>query len=298
MITKKYFKNGKLLTGFTLIEIIIVIAILSAIAAIVVFNFPFVKKKSDLDNSVKEFVSVLELARNKTISSEGDSRYGVHLNTAVSPNQYVLFKGESYADRDVPADVIYCLPDTTEFYDINLGEGNEIVFDRPGGGVENSGSVSERIKSDAALNKTVYIASSGLVSFNLPVTPPGSNRVIDSRHVYFNYSRTIDTVNENIILTFDGTITKTIPISSNLSGGEIEWSGVFDVGGENQALSIKTHSLNNPDMYFSIHRDRRYNNKSLKITISGDSSGSLAEYPADGTDANFSSAYVSGFIKI
>lgn len=282
--------------GFTLFEVIITIAILSFLAAVSVYGYVNFKKSSDLNNNVQEFASVLRTAQNKTLSSEDyNSRYGVYLNTSVSPNQYVLFKGDNYAGRDISFDQVYFLQNTIEFYGLSLGGGSEIVFDRMTGATENSGNVSIRNKADTSQSKTIYVASSGAVGFVLPVNSSDANRIKDARHIQFNYNRTIDTATENITLNFNNTKTEIIPISLHISTGELQWRGVVNVEGADQIIEINTHQLNNPNTIFSVYRDRRYNNKSLKITISGDGSGSLAEFPADGLTAISLSAYVSDF---
>lgn len=287
--------NKKNNSGFTLIEIIIVIAILGFLSTIAVFDFFAFKENSDLNNNVQEFVSVLKLAQNKAISAENNSQYGVYIDTSDSPNQYVLFKGPSYALRIASDDRTYSLQNTMEFYDTNLGGGYEIVFTKTTGAPEEFGSISIRVKASPNNNKTIYLTNSGTVSFNPPVTSLDENRIKDSRHLHFFYSRSIDTAVENIVLTFDGNQTTIIPISSNLDGGELRWKETVDVGGSNQVVEIRTHKLNDPDTLFSIHRDGRYNNKSLEVTISGDSSGYLAKYSADGSMSDYSSIYVSDF---
>jgi len=281
--------------GFTLFEIIIGIAILCILSAVVAFNFPSYRIGSDLNNSVNEFSSVLKLAQNRTISSDDASQYGVYINAGVSPNQYILFKGASYNSRIPEADQIYYLENTVEFYDINFGGGGEIVFTRFIGIAEKPGSVSIRVKTDASRNKTVYVAGSGTVSLDQPVAQSDANRITDTRQVYFNYNRSVDTANENIILTFDGGAPEVIPINSYLSSGELQWKGAFTVGEEDQTIEIITNNLINTGALFSIHRDRRYNTKSLEVALSGDISGTLAEYPADGASANYSSIYVTNF---
>ena len=294
-MTFHFAKNTSNNAGFTMFELVVVVAILLLLLAIAISNYASFEKNSDLNNGVQEFVSILKLAQNETLSSTSYTQYGVYINTAVSPNRYVLFQGATYATRVHSADQTYTLPVTLAFYGISLGGGSEIAFDRLTGASDESGSVSLRVKADTSQNKTIYIASSGAVGFTTPVSPSDANRVKDSRHVQFNYSRTIDTVNEYITLNFNNSEDEIIPINLYLVGGELQWQGTLSVGGSNQIVQVSTHRLNNPDTLFSIHRDGRYNNKSLKVTISGDSSGYLAQYSADGLTTSSSSAYVSNF---
>lgn len=294
-ITKKYSRNHKFLAGFTLIELIIVIAILSVLLAITIPNLVSYKKQTDLNNNVQEFVSTLKLAQNKALSSENNSKFGVYLDAAA--NKYTLFKGATYAS-DPPSYQVYFLQNTMEFYSISLGGGNEIVFDKLTGVSEQSGSVSVRVKTNPDQIRAIYIANSGAISFGSAASPSDASRVKDSRHVQFTYSRNIDTANETITLTFDNSKTEPILISSYLSAGQLKWSGTVSVGGSDQIVEINTHYLNDFNAprngtLFSVRRDRRYNDKSLKITITGDSTGNLVQYSADGSVAKGTSVYVS-----
>jgi len=281
--------------GFTLFEIIVVVAILSVISTIIIANFFVFQKKTDLDNGFQEAVAVLKLAQNTTLASENNSQYGVYFDTAVSPNQYILFKGTAYALRDVSFDKIYLLPQTVEFFEISLGSGSEVVFDKLTGTTGQSGSASLRLKSDTSQTKVFYISSSGAIGFQPLATPSDNNRVKDSRHLHFDYSRNINTSNENITLIFNNNVEELIPISAYLVSGQLDWQKTVNVNGSNQIVRVRTHRLNNPDTQFSIHRDRRFNNTPLKIIISGDGSGSLVEYSADGLTTTYSSIYVSNF---
>ena len=85
-------------------------------------------------------------------------------------------------------------------------------------------------------------------------SPSDENRIKDSRHVHFDYSRVIFTATERLILTLDydsSPIIQEIIIANNLQDGQIFWQG--------QNIKIQTHRLNSPDTQFSIHRDKRYN---------------------------------------
>lgn len=288
--------------GFSLIEILVILAILAILSALSVAFFISLQKGGQLNNVSEEIINGLKIAQSKTLASQTSptldgSQYGIYFNTAASPHQYILFKGSSYSSKDNTFnDEAHSIPNITEFYQIDVGGGNEIVFDRLTGSTENSGNISLRLKDDNSQTKTIYIANSGIISFNAISVPSDSARLKDSRHAHFDYSRTIAIDTEKIILTFDNSVIKEIPINQNLVGGQFYWEGKVNVNGSDQTIKIHSHRLNSTDTQFSVHRDLRFNNKTLKITISGDITGSLAEYSADGLTTNFDSIYVNNFV--
>jgi Tfp pilus assembly protein FimT len=283
--------------GFTLIEAIIAFTILTWLVMVSVLGYFSFQKSSNLSNNVQEFVSVLKLAQNKALASENSSKYGVYINTATMPNQFILFRGNNYASRLPEYDLVYFLSNSIIFSNVDLGSDHEIVFNRITGFSDQAGSVSLQEKTNASLTKIIYISNFGTISFNLFPSDNSldSNRVKDSRHIEFEYNRVINTSNETINLNFNGSQNYPIIINNYLSGGQIKWRGTINVDGSNQIVEIDTIRLNNPDTLFSIYRDKRYNNKSLQITLSGDSSGYLANYLADGITTNPTSIYVTSF---
>ena len=112
MLNISFYKNK----GFTLIEVVVVLIVLTILISIPISSFYSTQKKSNLDNGTQEFVSALKLAQNRTLSSENNSQYGVYLDTLVYPHKYILFKGVSYATRDTAYDQIYYLSQSLEFF--------------------------------------------------------------------------------------------------------------------------------------------------------------------------------------
>lgn len=463
--------------GIALLELILVLGIFLVLIGILSSAFNYFQRESALNNSAQEVINTLRLAQNKTLASERASQWGVYFDISSQPQQYILFKGESYLNRDSAFDEIFQLPNSVEISEINLEGGSfEVVFDRLVGTTWQFGSLTLKLKNQPEETRSIGIQASGKITlgvegegptieftggttdgdlanfpnnsgwgdpgqsfttleeeinvsqvklflkkatvnpsdiyleirqdspvgtilgssevidsqslpetlswidfeFSSPITlasstqyflrlrsipestvafsgaegtihwgylhsatgltPPyeegdawryiGANndpsnpgelllgpdddqydfsfKIIgspcgppenrDSRHVHFDYSRLISTSTESLILTFtydSSTLQETILIADNLKEGQIFWEGEINVGGEIQKLKIHTHRLNNPDTQFSIHRDRRYNNKALKIEISGDSSGSLIEYSADGLSTTKTSIYAS-----
>lgn len=271
-------------SGFTLLEIIIVVFVLTVLGAITIPNMALFQKTPQLNNTFEEVANTLRIAQNKTLSSEGNSRYGVYFKTTVTPHQYILFKGDTYASRDSSYDQTYPIPGITEFYGITTQD-DEVVFNKLTGSTENSGSISLRLIEDTSQMKTIYIDNAGVIGATAPQTP-SDTRIKDARHINFTYNRTIVTNTEDIILTFNGSTIETIPMNQYLATGQFDWTGTVNAGGFNQTVRIHTNVLNSPETQFSVFRDMRFNDKSLVVEISGDNTGALAEYSANGLTVN------------
>ncbi|MFH1820488.1 MAG: prepilin-type N-terminal cleavage/methylation domain-containing protein [Candidatus Nealsonbacteria bacterium] len=271
--------------GFTILEVLIVVAILVILVAIAVPAYHIFLKGSDLNSSTEEIISILRLAQVRTLSSENDSSWGVYFSTSTVPHQYTLFQGLSYVSREPLADEVYQVSKSIEIESMSVaGGGNEIVFDRIVGTTAKFGQISLRIISDPSQTRDIYIDNSGRAGFNILSSPSDDDRVKDSRHVHFNYTREIATLTEDLILTFEGFVVATIVINDNLKNNQIYWKGQVDVGGEIQNIQIETHRLNDILLgsQFSVYRERSHNNKSLRIELSGDATGFLIDYSADG----------------
>lgn len=292
---KSIFKKG-----FTLFEVMIIIAIFFILSFLVVFNLRFFQKEADLENSAEKIINLLRLAQNKTLASEKGSQWGIFFDSSASPHKCILFKGENYFQRDSSFDEIYELPKSIEFLEINFDGKNEIVFERITGFVSNlsqRGKISIGLKNDLSKKIEIFIESSGTFSLETQSNPSDSNRIKDSRHVHFNYSREISLLTEKLILTFflNGfSITKEIPISDNIKEGQFYWNGEVNVEGNLQKLEIHTHFLNDSSFgtQFCIHRNRIYNNSALKVQLTDDS-GDLIYYDENGQTIKGNSIYVS-----
>ncbi len=275
--------------GFTIVEILVVVAIFGVLLGSSVVMLSSLRLGPDLESEARALQRVFELARSRTIASEGDAKYGVYIDVGTSPQQYVLFQGNDYASRQVSEDEVYKLRETVEFGSVSFGGGSEATFERIEGIPNNTGSALLRLTASPSNTKTVYVVDSGAVEIDSSSIPSDNDRVVDTRHVHIDYGgREIDLITETIVLNFDsGAKIETVIIADYLSGGQIVWGGTVTVGGEDQALRIRTYKLNEGagyDTQFSVHRDLRWNTKPLLITVSGDGTGKLIEY--DGVPSN------------
>lgn len=284
--------------GFTLIEIIVTIAILIVVVGLISFRSANTfREESDLNKAALDIVSTLRLAQSRSLAAEQASKSGVYFSTSTSPYQYTLYLGSDYSSRAASSDELYDIPGNIEISSIDLAGENEVVFERITGITYQSGNIEIRLKNRPSRIKTIYVESSGKVSLTSS-SISDEDRLKDSRHVHFAYSRFIATSTENLVLSFEGGVQEMINISDNILDDQIYWEGEVDVGGSVQELEIITHRLNNPDTLFSIHRDLRYNDKEVDIDIDGDPyypghTPILIHYDADGATTQGNSLYVS-----
>jgi len=271
--------------GFSLIEILIVVSVLTILAGLMAPGFNFFKQQSTLDGATQEIIQTLRLAQNKTLASEGDSNFGVYFETY----KFVIFKGSVYSAASTTNEVHH-LDSSLNISSLSFsGSANSVVFDRLTGTTANYGSLIVRQANDASTNKTIYIDSSGIIALATSLADDTS-RQKDSRHAHVLFSQNVKTASTLALVFPDNAVTENINFQTYLNAGQTEfsWEGTVAVGGQNQELKIHTHSLTDTETLFCIHRDRRDNTKSLNINLDGQN---LINYAANGVVTGGSSAW-------
>lgn len=114
-----------------MIEIIMVVAILSAIAGFGFWASLEFYKRYNLDAEFNILTSVLKKVRNLSINNFNESAHGIF----IEPNRYTVFQGASYASRDSDFDEIY------QPSGINFSGVGEAVFSQLSGDSNASGTI-------------------------------------------------------------------------------------------------------------------------------------------------------------
>ena len=96
-------KNKKKCKGFTLIEIMLVVALMIVIGSISVPVYQSFQVKNNLDVATYTIVQTLRRAQVLSQSGVGDETWGVHIESGSA----VLFKGANYASRDISTDEVF-----------------------------------------------------------------------------------------------------------------------------------------------------------------------------------------------
>lgn len=147
----KLFKKRK---AFTLLEIMLTIAIISIISAASAPVFQRLQVSNDLENSTYTVVQVLRQAKSFASASDQDSNWGLRLEN----NQIILFKGTSYALRDPAFDEVTALP-----LSLTLSGLNEIIFQKQSGLPQTTGNII--LSTQINESDTISINASGRIDY-------------------------------------------------------------------------------------------------------------------------------------
>ena len=281
--------------GYTLVELLIAVAVLTVILIISATTFYNLTRKSDLDTSRDNVISVLNIARNKALASEGAKQYGVYFDTSTSPDKYILFQGPNYAGRDVSFDEVCDLVSSVEISNISFNGGSdEVVFKRLDGSTDNYGSIT--IQSlNTSETRTVYIYSFGEISTK-PESISEAGRITDSRHVHFDLGWSINGADTLKFDFINAVQTKEVLMDDYFTSASFDWEGEFEVNGAVQKFRIHTHQLD-PTTHLCIHRDRNDGKNTEEVyiyIIDGGIDKKIAHYLADADDTVEKGSWVEG----
>ncbi|MDD5110526.1 MAG: prepilin-type N-terminal cleavage/methylation domain-containing protein [Patescibacteria group bacterium] len=153
-----------LVRGFTLVELLVVMAVLVALAVLIVPLYANLQTERQAATAAEGVVSTLREAQARAMAGDGDRTWGVYFfdDPAGHGDQFVLFRGENYAGRDASYDLVTALDDSLAFSAVSLGGGNEVVFGKVRGTTANTGSVT--LTSTQGESVTVAVNSAGTVS--------------------------------------------------------------------------------------------------------------------------------------
>ncbi len=143
--------------GFTVIELLIVVAIVAILAALSLIAFNNLRQHQVLERDTALVRSMLELARSHTLASRESDQYGVYF----SEPTVAVFQGDSYSSTQVLRQRKLDPMVTIEQFAIN-GNSDSVVFSALKATTTNHGTIVLKNTRDNATS-SVTIKPTGLV---------------------------------------------------------------------------------------------------------------------------------------
>jgi len=142
--------------GFTLIEMLLTVGILAALASLSLPIYSSFASRNDLDLDTQTLASMIRRAETYSRTMNGDSNWGVK----VQAGSAVLFKGASYATRDSTVDETDTITNTVTVG----GSISEVVFTKLTGAPSTTGTIT---LTHTATNdvRTITLNAKGMVDY-------------------------------------------------------------------------------------------------------------------------------------
>lgn len=153
--TKSVYTSPKFTTGFTLVEILVTLAILTTILAIGAFANINLFRTEQILKEETILVSTLQKARNRAMNNVDQSQHGVHLEDG--SDFYIIFKGNIYNPNDSSNEKI---PRENK---VELSELDNIVFEQLSGNTANDGNIT--LTDTGGKTRNIEISPNGLIKW-------------------------------------------------------------------------------------------------------------------------------------
>jgi prepilin-type N-terminal cleavage/methylation domain-containing protein len=172
--------NNKLRDGFTLLEVLLALALVAVIALIVLVNLQPTKSNKDLTNITSRIVATLREAQTKSIAQDSGVIWGVHFGNGTSTSPYyVLFHG-SYSSANIMGSQVVLPPDVC-YTTIPSGSFLETTFALNSGIPSTSTSIGLNLKSNGC-------AAAAIGTWNNTTPLPGAvqfhSAVVNNGYIY------------------------------------------------------------------------------------------------------------------
>jgi len=149
--------NPRAVGGFSIVEMLVVIAVLSILSTVVFISFRQIQNTDVLAKNAMGVIALYDEARTHTLASRNDESYGVYATSTY----FVLFRGSSYNESD-PFNKRFDLSGGVRMVSIELDPiGSEVVFNRLTGEALSVGTTT--LMSGVDEFQSIVISRTGLV---------------------------------------------------------------------------------------------------------------------------------------
>lgn len=147
-----------------MLEIVITVAIMAILASIGSAYYVGFYRRNQLDFETKKTVAALRDARNRAVSQEQASNWGVRFsNQVTNPDYYQIFYGSSYAGGTVVSTNYY--PGSLQLNDPGSGLDRDVIFTQLTGLPNASTTVNISLANNIAASSTITVNTNGQIIY-------------------------------------------------------------------------------------------------------------------------------------
>lgn len=146
-------------TGFTLLEVLIVIAILGTIVAVTAGMYLNFAKDTELEAAAKEIIYDLQTVRSRSMTGDSGLKWGINFVNNTNDYYEIFSTPTNYNDASVSIDTTKYLQNAVTFTDPLPATSSVVLFNKISGSIDAEKTIT--INSAVAGTRIITITTSG-----------------------------------------------------------------------------------------------------------------------------------------
>ena len=147
--------------GITLLEIIMVVAILISLSAAAIPIFGNLQPATQLNEEVSQIIQTLRIAQVRSVARLNNSAHGVFFEINPGPDRFILYQGPDFSFRNSNFDRIIKLSDSLSFSTQLSSTGTDVNFAKGVGTSSTTGLIT--VTSGISGSKIIKINAAGSI---------------------------------------------------------------------------------------------------------------------------------------
>ena len=145
--------------GFTLLEVLIVIAILGTIVAVTAGMYLNFSKDTELEAAAKDIIYDLKTTRSRAMTGDGDLKWGINFVNDTDDYYEIFSTPTDYNSASMSVDTTKYLQNNITFTDPLNATSSVVLFNKISGSIDAEKTTT--ISSTVAGTRTIIITTSG-----------------------------------------------------------------------------------------------------------------------------------------